>query len=782
MTKNKQLTLIALLVLLLFGCKKDELTGKYARPTWLAGRLYTQILTKPDTLSTFAEMLKISGYDTIIDVSGSYTVFAPSNDAFKAYFKDNLKYKSVADMPKAEVVKMVKYHIVQNPWSKKQLTQLDVWGWIDTLDLKNNEPRGYKRETLLLGKNRKYGVSWSRYVKQGSTTFEKRQNIIDTTATSWHRRVISDSRKFIPFFYKEYLNYYELANSDYEFYFGRQFQSINDIYIAGGRLISNEVFAENGFIYVIDKVIEPLKNGVELLTAVNSNGVSYSKYYNLINLFSQFEYNEKETNTQAGAASGQKVDSLFNLTYPQLVFDINSEKTKFPKGTEGLPGNVTIRYHQGMVAPTNEALSQLESQYLAGGNNWGSIDAAPENIKRIIANSCLSINPIYPTDVHKGFLNGEADIIKVDESSIVQKEYGSNCTFIGVNKPIVPRAFSSVAGPVYLRKGFSKVMFAIEKSGLLSALKQRGANYSFFVEPDELSSIDSSFIYDPSRGGSFYAYPLYPSVPVKNAISTSDLRILLMNHIGLSKPVQGGARKQFIKNLAGNYLVYDDITKEVKGTAPTPYGFRGSKQVQVIPSKISTNSDNGETFQISNWLYFSVTSLYSYISVSYPRFHKLMIKAGLDQAKLYKYSFMSDNQSYTVLVPTDAALNASNVDAMSTTNGELQRFLQLHFIQSELIFTDGNQKSGYYETCRVDERSTPYATVYTLLKVETGIDKITIPLKNGSPAVVVNESLKTNVLTGRGVGTGTEAFTNSVNTGVIHEIDKVLVFDELDTK
>src|SRR5512133_1104610 len=119
MTKNKLLTLIALFLLVFYGCQK-EIDDKYVRPEWLAGKLFTQIQTLPE-LSTFAELLHVSGYDTIIDVSGSYTVFAPSNDAFKMYFQENSKYKSVADIPKAEVNQLVKYHLVQNPWSKKQL-------------------------------------------------------------------------------------------------------------------------------------------------------------------------------------------------------------------------------------------------------------------------------------------------------------------------------------------------------------------------------------------------------------------------------------------------------------------------------------------------------------------------------------------------------------------------------------------------------------------------------------------------------------------------------------
>ncbi|HCY43126.1 MAG TPA: hypothetical protein DHV48_17630 [Prolixibacteraceae bacterium] len=771
MTKNKLLTLISLSLLVLFGCQK-EIDDKYARPEWLAGKLYTQIKTQPD-LSTFAELLHVSGYDTIIDVSGSYTIFAPSNDAFKKYFQENSKYKSVADIPKAEVIKLVKYHLVQNPWSKKQLRSLDIFGWIDTLDLSNNLPKGYKRETLLLEKNQKYGVAWSKYKRQNSTL--KRTDIIDSTKTSWNRRVFTDSRKFSPIFFKEYFDIYDLSTSDYSFYFGRPFENNNDIYFSNGRVVGDEVFAENGFIYVIDRVAEPLKNGVEILTDQTKPN-SYSSFYNLVNLFAELEYNQKETNDQPGADQGLKVDSLFNLRYPQLIFDINSEKTKAPRGVFGLPGNVTIRYHHGIVAPTNEAFNQLINQYLVGGNNWGSLDAAPENIKRIIANSSLSINPIYLTDINRGFLNGEADIIQIDESSIVQKQYGSNCTFIGVNKPIVPRAFSSVTGPVYTRKGYSKVMYAIEKSGLLSALKRKNSDYSFYVEADMATSADSSFFYDPVSER-FTAVTMYPSIR-QTTLSNDDLRTLFLNQIGLSQP-KGIARKEFIKTLGGNYLTVNNVTKEVRGTAPSTYGYRGVKQVTVIPRKISTNADNGSTYEVDSWFAFNANDIFSAISTNFPKFHALIKKAGLTQDKLFKYSFMSDNQSYTVFAPSDSVLNTVNLDAL--TQKELQNLVMMHFIQGEMIFTDGNKQAAYYETARIDESSTAFVIKNTMMKINPGIDKIVIPSKNGTPVAVVNESNRTNIITSRNLSTtGLEAFTTVVSNGVIHEIKSVLRFEEID--
>ncbi|MHB9140811.1 MAG: fasciclin domain-containing protein [Paludibacter sp.] len=312
MTKTKHLTLIALLLLLFFGCRKDDaLKNIYQRPAWLAGKLYTQILTKPE-LSTFADLLHVAGYDTILDISGSYTVFAPTNDAFTAYFQSNSKYKSVAELPKAEALRLVKYHLVQDAWSKKQLQSLDIYGWIDTLDLTNNLPKGYKRATLLLEKNQKYGVKYSPYKRQNSTLY--RTDIIDTTLTPWNRRVFTDSRKYAPIFYKQYFDIYKLSTSDYSFYYNRPFDSPSDMYYSNAKIVSDEIFAENGFIYEVDKVVEPLKNGMEILEDKTTSN-SYSEYLDLVNQFAEMDYNQTETNKQPGADQGLKVDSLFNLRY-----------------------------------------------------------------------------------------------------------------------------------------------------------------------------------------------------------------------------------------------------------------------------------------------------------------------------------------------------------------------------------------------------------------------------------------------------------------------------------
>jgi len=513
------------------------------------------------------------------------------------------------------------------------------------------------------------------------------------------------------------------------------------------------------------------------LLGTESGDQSYIKYLDLLNRFPDFTYNEEKTFEQPGAKEGLAVDSLFDLNYPELAFDILNEATTPPRGAFGLPRDVTIRYHHGVAAPTDAAFDQLISDYLAGEGKWGDLESAPLHIKRIIANTHLSTNPIYPTDFVQGFINGENDRVYVDQADVVQKKFGSNATFVGLSKAIVPRAFKSVTGPVYQQRGFSFSMFAIEQSGLLAALKRENEDYMLFVETDLDCQEDSSLWYDYSSE-SFSLYQGHGPSSQRYVLNVNELRTLILNHVGKRNPM-GMARKEFIPNLAGNFLKVDNETGEVSGTAPTTIGYLGEIPVNEFPEQISENADNGVTFRIRNWFSFSSSNLFLQISGKFPLFHSLLRKAGLSIDGENRYSFLSDNENYTVFAPTDSALTAFGADTLPVP--DLRKLLMLHFIQGGLIFTDGNASPGYYETARIDETSTEFSTVFSKIYINPGIDLISFPDQTGGEYLSVQESEKTNAMAGRSLGEGTEVFPVVVINAVFHEIDKVLVFDELDS-
>ncbi len=59
---------------------------------------------------------------------------------------------------------------------------------------------------------------------------------------------------------------------------------------------------------------------------------------------------------------------------------------------------------------------------------------------------------------------------------------------------------------------------------------------------------------------------------------------------------------------------------------------------------------------------------------------------------------------------------------------------------------------------------------------------IKFPDKAGNNYLTVNESDSTNFLTGRNIGDGTENIPMTVNNAVIHQINKVLTVDNLDSE
>jgi uncharacterized surface protein with fasciclin (FAS1) repeats len=771
MIKGKIFIVPLLLIFVLFSCKQDEF-DKYERPAWLAGKVYSQIKVNEE-LKTFTKCLELTGYDSVIDVSGSYTVFAPTDEAFASYFGSHPRYKKVEDIPLAELKDMVKYHIVQNPWSRDQLRSLDIYGWIDPDDDYNNKPRGYKRETLLLQKNSKFGVKLYPNDKD-------KMMIIDTTKTSWHRIAATDSRKYAPLFYSEYFSINDLNFSDYTYYFNRTIDSPDDLFYVNAKIVGNEIFAENGFVYTIDRVVEPLPNTNEILRSTQGQ-YSYSKFLDLVNQFSTFEYNVKKTFEQVGADQGLQVDSLFDLTYPKLTFNITSEKTKAPAGGSGNENN-SIRYQHGLIAPTNEAFDAFVDQYVKGNNQWGSLDEMPIKIKKIIANSYFSTNPVYESDVINGFFNGEDDIVRINNEDIVQKTYGSNATFLGVKKAIVPRAFKSITGPVYRQRGFSKMMNAIEYSGLVSALKREGEGNVLFAVPDSRLDIDSSLLYSaPIKATDierFYAIMLYPTLKAYN-FQQNDIRLLLLNQIAVEAPT-GQARKEFLRTLAGNHLIWDNVNGIVSGTSPSKFGYLGATDVVLKPSKISTDTDNGDTYSVDSWFAFTTDAIFTRIKDRFPMFHSLLLKAKLDNGS--RYSFLSDNKMYTVFAPSDMALQEIQADTLTGKN--LENFLKLHFIQDEMIFTDGRKAPGYYKTTCVLPVAGSSRTENVNIYIEPGIDKITVKSKNGSSYAVVNESALTNMITARNLNIGSTVtnFPNIMSTAVVHQIDKALVFNQLDVK
>ena len=743
------------------GCKDYTDSEIYQRPSNLEGKLYDQIrLEENFDLSTFAACLELTGLSDLINKTGYYTVFAPTNEAFLDYFDKHPEYSgSVENIPLTELEKIGRFHIVQNGWTKDQLRSMDFQGWVDPNDPFYNKPKGFKRATILLDSLKKEWVRTDKFNTQ----------IVPEVSAEGYRMVFPDSRKYAPLYYQEYFSIYGYSSSDYEYYFKRPFEGGEAIYFANGKLLTDEIAAENGFIYKIDQVVEPMDN----LQQIFVKNEDYSDFLALINQYSNFTLDLDETNIQAGVSEGLKVDSLYSLSFPDLEFSINKELT----GIISSSVNYTTREHNSIIAPTNAALDDLYKNIIlssSGYPHYGHKSIVPEEITKIIVNSHMAGELLYERDLTEGFINGEDASITIDPSSVIDVEYGSNGVFLGVDQAIVPYAFKSIAAPVYLRPGYETFFYAIELTRILPALTKPDVKYSFYIIEDFFLKQDSSLflVWDDIDAKRYHFDAWDRSDERFVRVTRNDMTKWMMNHIVVEEAT-GTARKEFLENLGGNYIMVNNEDNSVQGAESSVFGYNGDSAITVIPEQMEEPTENGTTYDVSAWFLNSVSNLYSVLARN-NKFLTLLDKTGLAEKTTFRILFLSPTENYTVFVPTEEALDAYGVDTMSNEN--LEKMLRLHFVKGDLIFTDGKKPSGDYPTMQVDEeRSTQFNTYFSTLNIVTGIDEIKILDDSGILAVQIEESEGiTNSMAAKDMDTENGSRYDYVTNAVVHVIDKVL--------
>lgn len=746
-----------LLIILINSCNDIYDQEKYQPPDWLTGKLYTQ-LSELDNLSTYKRCVEITGYDTILDRTGSYTIFAPNNQAFTTWLASHPEFGgSIENIPLTTLTELVKIHIIQDAWTLNQIQLLDVGGWIDVNDPKNNKPYAYKRQSILKEPNTTFWINND----NGNIT------IVDSARANDKRIVYTRSRKYVPIFFPGFFNMYNLSTSDYEFYFNRSFDN-GSIHYVNSRVLGSEVFAENGFIYEVDQVVEPLLNVYQLLSD-DEEGANYQYMADMFKLFSLFRSDLEETNRQLEARAGLDFDTLYSLQFPDLPFDIHEELT----GPNTNDDRYTLRFHNGILAPDDVAFKNFIDQVITGPSKWQNWESVPIEVKRIILRNHMAASPIYETNIQNGFYSDGGDLVQFGNDLIDRKYFASNATFLSLNEVIVPRALTSVTGPVYLGPGYSSFLYSMELSKVLPAIKKTDADYSFFIIDDNTLYNDSSLLFSwKDRKRNLYEFRAYDRSSEKmEKMSQKILSKRLLNQVGIRNP-EGIANKEFIENLAGNYIIFNNATNEVTGGAACKFGYNGDSVITVIAQEINQIADNGITYKVGGWLPPPNKPMYVALSLR-TYFVDLLEKAGLYNKKTFKFPFLTEGENYTIFIPSEQALLDYGADTLDIP--ELESLLRYHFVRGTKIFTDGRVPSGDFSTLRVDESSTSIFTKFTPMTIQTSPDQLEIFDQSGNLLGAVPEDVdKTNQM----ITTDTDDESNSVfdniTSSVFHEIDFVI--------
>lgn len=581
------LLLLGILFSLFVGCDELPEHEKFKRPDWLPGKLFTTVSVQED-LTMFTECLRLTGLDTILDVSGSWSIFAPTDEAMRLFLSEN-NYASISDIPLDELNNITKFHIIQFPWSLEQLKSLGVNGW-KAVDDGNSNPYAYKRETMLKYSPDKY---WIRRADK------KEMILIDSTKSDRYKKVFVQSRKYVPIFYDTYMTKNGITPQDYKFYFDRAYESGN-VYYAGAKILKADILAENGFVHIIDRVVAPMLNAKELLEK-EVNRETYKLFLELVYwYYPNFDANLIATFNQPEAKLGGIVDTLWDLNYAALAFDLHKERF------DNI--NQTLIRHNGLIAPTDESFRKFIDETLtikSGFPHWPDYKSLPNDVVDLIVAQNFMSSPIYPSKSQYQKVFKGANRFHQNEANIIRKDFGSNCTFIGIDSYIPDRVFTSVTGPVFCRPGFSIFRRAMAYSGVLDVIANHKGKLYFFPIPDNALMADSSLILNwIDKDSNSYNFMTYNRMKHQmEGLGSNTLKSWILNQVGTSTN-NASTGKENIRTLGGRNITWDHSNNTIQGTFPSTFGYKGDIVVTNNPIPLDEPTDNGKSLSVKNWFNF----------------------------------------------------------------------------------------------------------------------------------------------------------------------------------
>lgn len=469
----KKYFLMGLFCLSLASCQR-EIDKYYEIPDWLKGNAY-EVMEDRGDFSLFMKAVDRSSYASLVKGKGIVTVMAPTDDAFSAYLSKH-NYSSVEDISQTELDKLIGYHLIYYSYTKQNFLFYN--------------PNGIDAELDVPGAYFKFRT--------------KSRDAISTAkdyASGGVMRKIMHKDRFIPVISDYSLSGWQTSPKDeYEKMFpGSTYTGgTNSFNISNAGIVGDEIVTDNGYLYVIDQVLEPLET---LYAEMSQEGSEYSKFAEMYDRFVKYEYDEDATTDYGNG------DSLFVHSHYYLP-PIACEWTNL---SMGIPDYSQLHYLSAIsfmvLAPDNAAIDNFYQKYWAA--SFSSLDE-------------VNFVPLYyfmsehaSTYMSKMFsASSLSQIINVhdiyDGSTIAEPSYVKVCTngiFGGMKGNVItPEAFESPIAPALCNKDYNLFALIAHRGTLINKIQSiYDTQFNVFFPNDQMlkrTEYNGDFI-QYSKGNSY---------------------------------------------------------------------------------------------------------------------------------------------------------------------------------------------------------------------------------------------------------------------------------------
>jgi hypothetical protein len=451
----------AFLSLLLAGCEEKWADTIPHQEDVRKGFSY-DILKERGNFEIFLDAVDRTGYTDLLTGKGLSTIFVPTDVAFKRYFRRN-GYSGLDDIPAEELRLLVGQHCLRYSYSKDQLL--------------NFQP-DVQSQLAIPGINYKFRVAVR---ERPEERFDPKQNKMIT---------VFNLDKYLPVFGVNTFKAVGVKNPEenYRYFFPKSnwYGVENDqLYAANAGVLESSLPTDNGYLYIVDNVIEPLRTIYKVMES------DTNKFGLMLDLYDRFP----GFLTKDASFADRYMDGLpYATTYMFLHMDTQNFSL-IPIGNEWtterddwlLLSKITFN----AFVPSNAALNSFFREF------WGDpalsqryadySEVDPLAIYYLITNHFVkSDGLIFPEQLRSGMMSewGYPYNFNVD-TDVDYKKICGNGVIYGLTKVNIPTIFEAAPRPAFQTPKYRVFSYMMAKSGMLPLLANKERELTLFLISDE---------------------------------------------------------------------------------------------------------------------------------------------------------------------------------------------------------------------------------------------------------------------------------------------------------
>jgi uncharacterized surface protein with fasciclin (FAS1) repeats len=429
----------------------------YEEPGWLKGNTW-DVLKDRGNYSIFLEGIELAGFKPIVQGKSILTIMAPEDNAFSAYLSSQ-GYSKISDLEDDELKKLIGFHLLYYSYNKDRMVNFRPEGDLATEeDKERNAGMYYKFRT-------------------------RSSNKVSNKVTAEGKQItIYHLERFVPVFSHRFFNSKNIdPKLNYEYFYPESTWTGNDGFnVSNASVKEYEILADNGYIYAIDKVLEPMET---IYTQLNGKD-DYSVFFDLYDSYSSYEY-DNTLSTDFGKAIG--VDSLYLHRHGSLPPIAMEWPTSSYQNISTLS---SVSY--SIFAPSNNALNGFFNRYWKIGG-YESLNEVDQLVMKYMLDQYIYGGAIvFPEEISKRrIMNSYGTYFDFDPMSIKDKSICINGSFYGLDTMDTPPLFASIIGPAFRNKEYVPYLYALNGSSLLNSFVSSDVNFTMLMPSEEqLNSIE----------------------------------------------------------------------------------------------------------------------------------------------------------------------------------------------------------------------------------------------------------------------------------------------------